>query len=334
MRSIRLIIIAVVGMMYQLVASAAPIYGCMDPTAANYSAAATSQTGVTCTHSSEPFTAAPTESRDAAVMGAFASAQTGQNITATTTGTSANLTLTANVQVTTSDAGRIGNVYIVAVVPAAIAKTAQPAVFALGPAGWVALNGQNVPAIQSGVPLGSHTVLILASPLDITSLMGMDLYAGYGVDQNDMLNNGKFAKIYTVGAPCPTGVWMPGMKVCANAKGTNFYQLPALCTHASQQCFKDAIPHMDAVRDGADSTLTWLLFRNTTVAGGVNGLWNALPFRSDGTPALYDIDGGYTLEISAVWTAPTGITTKQKDTNTCHGLTAAGAGTSATCPLN
>jgi len=310
-------------------ASASPIFGCMDSAAANYNSAATSQTGVTCTFSSENVTPVPDHNLNG--VGTFASVA--QNITATTTGTSANLSLTANIRVATSDVGKIGNLYIAAVIPATASAT-QPTVFILGSAGWVAFNGSTVPAIQSGVSLGTHTVPLLTSPLDVTSLMGMDVYAGYGVDQNDLLNNNKFAKIYTVGVPCPTGVWMPLMKVCTNDKGTRFYQLPALCTRSSQQCFKDAIPYMDAVRDGADNTLTWLLFRNTTVAGSVNGLWNALPFRSDGTTALYDIDGGYTLEISTVWTALVGVTIKQKDSGTCHSLTSAGAGTSTVCPLN
>lgn len=254
-----------------------------------------------------------------------------QSITATTTGTSANLTLTANIQVAPGNVGQIGNLYVVIVVPAT--GTAKQQIFVLGPSGIVAFDGTTVPAVQSGVVLGTHTVPILSSPFDVSSFLGTVFYVGYGVDQNDFLS-GKFAAIYTVGAPCPAGVWMPLMKVCANAKGTNFYQLPALCTHASEQCFKDATAHMDAVRDGADSTLTWLLFKNTKVAGSVNGLWNALPFRSDGTPALYDIDGGYTVEINTVWTAPTGVTIKQKDTNTCFNFTAAGAATPIICPLN
>ncbi|MDD3531704.1 MAG: hypothetical protein PHV99_03900 [Candidatus Pacebacteria bacterium] len=120
-------------------------------------------------------------------------------------------------------------------------------------------------------------------------------------------------------------------------RASYFYQLPAGCTQSTQQCFKDAMPKMSVVDSGGTNStgdhIVWLLFRNTTVASGVNGLWNVLPFyEKNGLRAYSDIPGGYTDEIDAVWGSANGVIKRQKNFQTCFELTATGGATSVACP--
>ena len=140
-----------------------------------------------------------------------------------------------------------------------------------------------------------------------------------------------------VAPACVAGsVWTPSMNTWVAPKmvrASYFYQLPANCTQSTQQCFKDAIPHMSAVdSDGTNSTgdhTTWLLFR------GSSSLQNVLPFYTkNGLRAYADITGGYTSEIDGVWGSAHGIIERQKSSQTCFEITVAGAGTPIACPLN
>ncbi len=100
---------------------------------------------------------------------------------------------------------------------------------------------------------------------------------------------------------------------------------------------------MSAVAGGVDSSgnsITWLAFRNTTVAGnGVTGLWNLLPFYSkDGSRAGTnnpDITGGYTVELDTFWVASLGsiiIHQKGISANVCWNISEVGMESQVTCP--
>lgn len=151
---------------------------------------------------------------------------------------------------------------------------------------------------------------------------------------------------FTVASSCTApAVATPGINACVTPMGINavktmgFHQLPAGCTQSTQQCFKDAIPHMAAADSGGTNStgdhITWLAFRNTTVVGSITGLWNVLPFYTkNGLRAAADIGGGYTDEIDGVWGSSNGVIKRQKNSQTCFEITVAGTATSIACPLN
>ncbi len=150
---------------------------------------------------------------------------------------------------------------------------------------------------------------------------------------------------FSVASTCTApAVWTQGINTCVTPIGvlaTGFYQLPAGCTQATQACFTSAVSSLSAADSGGtDSTgghVTWLAFRNTTVAGNVTGLWNILPFHTkDGTRAGTnnpDISGGYTVELDAFWGSEDGVIIRQKDTMTCSDISVAGSVTRTATPV-
>lgn len=278
----------------------------------------------------------------AALAIAFAmSATAAPVITGTSSGTSDRLTLlTATITVDGADVGKTGNLYVVAVAP-------QPlAVAALGANGWAGYTSGVIPSPRSGVVLGTHTVPIVSGPAaDVSSLAGARVFAGYGVDQDDMLNGNKFALIYQI---CPSGrAWQSGVDACVlpvgGVKTSSFHQLPVGCTLWTQQCAKDARPNMVVVATGAKTgsgdDIVLYLFRNASVAGSVTGLWNVFPVNAKtGTPVVSpDITGGYSLELDGVWGSARGYIFHQKGVaaTTCFDMDALrDAGAAVACPTN
>lgn len=122
-------------------------------------------------------------------------------ITGSATGTPNKLALKATVQVASADAGKSGSVYAIATLPGmAFFKEAKGT--------WSLWNGGTFPAYFQG-PLGTHAVDIIAD-LDTTQLPGIAFYVGYGLDQADMLANGKYSQISTKPQAPPValeGVW-------------------------------------------------------------------------------------------------------------------------------
>ncbi|MBI5938382.1 MAG: hypothetical protein HY850_11115 [Betaproteobacteria bacterium] len=137
----------------------------------------------------------------AAILGARGFASGNFSITETATGTPDKLTLKATVQVAPEDTGKQGEVYAIATLPGmAFFKDAKGI--------WSLWTGGSFPAYFQG-PLGTHAVDIV-SALNSTQLPGIAFYVGYGLDQADMLANGKYSRISTKPQAPPValdGVW-------------------------------------------------------------------------------------------------------------------------------
>ncbi len=122
------------------------------------------------------------------------------SITGSSSGDVSSLTLTANVQVAPSDIGRSGVIYVAA-------NVAGAWVFKSADGTWNALTGGVFPAPYYSGALGSHAVSII-DRLNLSNYGGAEIYVGYGLNQDDMLSNAKFAMIYRVSIT-PTGVNPP-----------------------------------------------------------------------------------------------------------------------------
>lgn len=107
---------------------------------------------------------------------------------ATATGKTNNLTLTATLNIADADIGRNGNIYLGFTFN-------QQWIFHDG-AGWVPFSGGTAPIFATG-PLASRTIDVVRNA-DLSSLVGGQVYVGYGLTQSDMVTNGKFGMVYTV----------------------------------------------------------------------------------------------------------------------------------------
>lgn len=115
------------------------------------------------------------------------------SFTAATSGTAYNLTIGASLNVGDADAGRNGNIYLVA--------TLNGGWYAHDGTSWLPWLGGPVPVYASG-PLTSRSIEI-ARNLDSSSLVGTQVFLGYGRDEADMLANGKYGLVHAFAEPVP-----------------------------------------------------------------------------------------------------------------------------------
>ncbi len=146
--------------------------------------------------------------------------------------------------------------------------------------------------------------------------------------------------------------WPPATITPVGVKVFGANQLPAGCTSASQQCWKDAVANGTVKFISTPALMTsfnnrpvvFAYFRNTTVAFGVNGLWNYLAFYADdGSLVGSDIYGGTSSEIDWVYGNTSGILVHEKSTGLCiqtawdaihqiWNVNGTGTGTPVPCP--
>jgi len=122
--------------------------------------------------------------------GATVPAAQSPSFSAAANGTINNLTVTAHLNVADADAGRNGNYYL--------AFIFQQTWYANNGTGWVRYDGGALPIYAAGL-LANQTGVVVRNE-DVSSLVGGRLYVGYGLTQDDMLVNGKYAMVYTVTA--------------------------------------------------------------------------------------------------------------------------------------
>ena len=105
------------------------------------------------------------------------------------TGTLSSLSLQASIVPLPADAGKTVNLYLGARLAGQW--------YLRTPAGWVAWSGGALPAFASAVasPVIEFTA---AQDVDASALIGSEIFAGYGVDDQDLLNNRKYGLIYTI----------------------------------------------------------------------------------------------------------------------------------------
>jgi len=116
------------------------------------------------------------------------------SFSATASGTTSNLTLAASINVADADVGRDGNLYL--------GFTFGQLWYFNNGTGWVEFNSGALPVYASG-PLASQTIEVVRDA-DLASLIGAQLYVGYGLTESDMLTNTKYAMVYTVTADTVT----------------------------------------------------------------------------------------------------------------------------------
>jgi len=106
------------------------------------------------------------------------------------TGTITSKTLTGTVNVADADVNLRGNYYV--------GFNFENQWYFLTPQGWVEDNMGVVPVYATTDLYSGSSVLV--SNTDLSSYIGGQLYLGYGLTEGDMLNNGKYAHVYTVSA--------------------------------------------------------------------------------------------------------------------------------------
>ena len=109
------------------------------------------------------------------------------SFSATSSGPTSNLSLTANFKVADADVGSIGNYYLGAYFE-------QAAYFYNGSV-WALYQGGALPVYVTA-PLADRSVEVVRNA-DMSSIVGTELYIGYGLSESDMAANSKFAKVYT-----------------------------------------------------------------------------------------------------------------------------------------
>ena len=107
---------------------------------------------------------------------------------ATATGNDTNLSLTATVQIAYADLGQTGKVYVAAL--------SGGNWFFLTSQGWQAWHSGALPTYSTGTLANASIPVVTIA--NVSGLVGTQVYVGYGLSDADMLNNGKYALVYTV----------------------------------------------------------------------------------------------------------------------------------------
>lgn len=107
-----------------------------------------------------------------------------------TTGTTNNLTVAAGIKIDSADYGVSGHSYL--------GFNFQNTWIFHNGSDWVPWISGALPIYSSG-PIRNQTIEVVRD-LDVSSLVGGELYVGYGLSENDMLTNGKYGMIYHVTA--------------------------------------------------------------------------------------------------------------------------------------
>lgn len=123
-------------------------------------------------------------------LAATTQAATTASFSADASGTSNNLTLSATVNVADADLGKVGNYYV--------GFNFENAWLFMTPQGWVSHATGPYPIFERSALVSGTAVLL--SNADVSSYVGGQLYVGYGLTESDMLNNNKYALVYTVAA--------------------------------------------------------------------------------------------------------------------------------------
>ncbi len=110
-------------------------------------------------------------------------------ITGTPSGGNSNLSLLANFTIAPADVDRPGSFYI-----AAQLTTGQ--LFFLTPSGFTLHSGGPLPTFSTGI-LSNQSITVL-SGVNVTPYPGVRIFAGYGLNEADLIGNSKYSLIYTV----------------------------------------------------------------------------------------------------------------------------------------
>lgn len=110
-------------------------------------------------------------------------------VSGSTSGLTANQTVSANVTIAAADVGRAGSFYVVALL--------NGSVYANNGSAWVLWSGGTLPTYSTLSAFASSHVLPILQNANLGGLRGLQIYAGYGTSLDDMLNNTKYGLVYT-----------------------------------------------------------------------------------------------------------------------------------------
>jgi hypothetical protein len=98
--------------------------------------------------------------------------------------------LNATVQAASADVGASRQVFVAAILGSQI--------FFRTAAGWQLWTGGSFPAYSSGALPPQMTIQVLDGSLDVSGVVGAQVYVGYGTDSSEMLASRRYALVYTV----------------------------------------------------------------------------------------------------------------------------------------
>ncbi|MBZ0093595.1 MAG: hypothetical protein K8F27_15420 [Sulfuricellaceae bacterium] len=121
-------------------------------------------------------------------------------LTGTMSGTLASQTVAATLQVAPADVGTKGVIYV-------MAKLANLWFFKEANGAWSNWSGGAFPAAYFQGVLASSYDIQIVDKLDFSSFPDAEFYVGYGLDQADMVNNGKYQKVSSPSVSL-AGTWL------------------------------------------------------------------------------------------------------------------------------
>ena len=98
--------------------------------------------------------------------------------------------LSVTVRAASADVGAARQVFVAAIF--------GQLVYFRTPSGWQAWTGGGFPAYYSGALPAQATIQLLDGSLDVSSLVGVQIYAGYGADASEMLASGRYSLVHIV----------------------------------------------------------------------------------------------------------------------------------------
>ncbi|MEI6214282.1 MAG: delta-60 repeat domain-containing protein [Desulfuromonadales bacterium] len=113
----------------------------------------------------------------------------GFTVIASPSGNSSALTLSVTIKTGASDVGKTGNVFLLI--------NYLDLWFLHNGIAWIRFDGSSVPSYSSG-PLPAQTTIPLLSGQDVSSLKGLNFFAGYGASTDEMLKAMRVRPFYTV----------------------------------------------------------------------------------------------------------------------------------------
>ena len=209
------------------------------------------------------------------------------SFSATASGATSNLTLTATLNIADADVGQNGNIYLGF-------NFNQQWIFNNG-SGWLLYSGGTVPVYAVG-PLATRTIDVVRNA-DLSTLVGGQVYVGYGLTESDMLTNGKFGMVYTV-IPVATATLAP---VLLGTSGnfailakTGISTVPTSAVTGDIGVSPAAASYITGFSLSADSTNVFSTSTQVVGGGKVYAANFAVPTPANLTTAVLDMQAAYT----------------------------------------
>jgi len=220
----------------------------------------------------------------AALTGSAQAAPT-PSFSAVAVGTTNNLTLTVSVAVADADLGRPGNYYV--------GFNFENNWYFLTPQGWVDNSTGSVPVYATTNLYSGSAVLV--KDTNFSSYIGAKLFIGYGLSESDMVNNAKYAQVYTITADSVT--MGPAAVLLGSSANFAILAKTAVSTVPASAIYGDVgvSPAATSFLTGFSLTLVGTVSATSTqVIGSLYGADMTPPTNSNLTIAVLDMQTAYT----------------------------------------